>query len=108
MRVWEVDPLLLCRSHLLGEHREIHAIWTFLTTEKGRSYRRHPETLRWTGKLPALKSRHDAVAREIVRRGWRHQSPLDDLPGAFLQDQFLLTVEEQEALLKSKRCACLV
>ena len=24
MRIWDVDPALLCRSHLLGEHRELH------------------------------------------------------------------------------------
>ena len=31
MRVWDVSPKELCRAHLLGEHRELHAIWTILT-----------------------------------------------------------------------------
>lgn len=26
MRMWNVDPNLLCRKHLLGEHREMHML----------------------------------------------------------------------------------
>ena len=42
MRIWDVPPECLCRQHLLGEHRELHAIWTILTTGKT-GYTRHPE-----------------------------------------------------------------
>jgi len=28
MRIWDIPPKRLCRSHLLGEHRELHAIWS--------------------------------------------------------------------------------
>ncbi|HEX6642404.1 MAG TPA: pyrimidine dimer DNA glycosylase/endonuclease V, partial [Thermoanaerobaculia bacterium] len=38
MRIWDVDPAELCRAHLLGEHRELHAIWTILTQDR-RGYR---------------------------------------------------------------------
>jgi hypothetical protein len=31
-RIWDADPALLCDRHLLGEHRELHAIWSILTT----------------------------------------------------------------------------
>lgn len=27
MRIWDLSPKRLCRNHLLGEHRELHAIW---------------------------------------------------------------------------------
>jgi len=108
MRVWEIDPTLLCRSHLLGEHREIHAIWTFLTTDKGQSYRKHPETLRWIGKLPALKTRHDVVVNEMIRRGWNHKSKLENASGSDTQDEFLLTVAEQKQWLRTKACSCQV
>src|SRR6516225_12082778 len=60
MRIWDVDPALLCRQHLLGEHRELHAVWTILTTDSA-GYRRHPETLRWEGRLGALARRHDRL-----------------------------------------------
>lgn len=109
MRIWDLDPGLLCRKHLLGEHRELHAIWNILTQDK-RGYRNHPETRRWEGRLFALHQRHLALCEEMVRRGWCHRSPLvvpveladDGLP----QDRFVNTVEEQRALLRQKGCEC--
>jgi hypothetical protein len=34
VRIWDLDPASLCDRHLLGEHRELHAIWSILTTGK--------------------------------------------------------------------------
>ena len=34
MRIWDIAAHKLCRNHLLGEHRELHAIWSILTTGK--------------------------------------------------------------------------
>ena len=76
MRIWDLEPACLCRSHLLGEHRELHAVWAILTQDK-RGYRHHPETRRWEGKLAALYRRHEALVAEMTRRGYRHASPLD-------------------------------
>lgn len=47
MRIWDIPCSKLCDRHLLGEHRELHCIWTCLTTPKGSNYKKHPETLRW-------------------------------------------------------------
>jgi len=107
MRIWDVDPARLCRSHLLGEHREIHAVWTILT--EGRSgYARHPEVRRWDGKLAALHARHEAVVAEMARRGYGHRSPLDVAlaTGADRQDDQLVSTAEQLALLAAKGCGC--
>jgi Pyrimidine dimer DNA glycosylase len=76
MRIWDIALRRLCRAHLLGEHRELHAIWTVLTQGKT-GYSRHPETLRWKGKLRALFLRHEAQVLEMRRRGYQHHSPLD-------------------------------
>lgn len=76
MRIWDVEPGELCRRHLLGEHRELHGLWNILTRGL-RGYSFHPETRRWEGKLGALYWRHEALVREIKRRGYRHASPLD-------------------------------
>jgi Pyrimidine dimer DNA glycosylase len=70
MRIWDISPKRLCRNHLLGEHRELHAIWSVLVNGK-QGYARHSETIRWRGKLKALYSRHDALVREMVVRGYR-------------------------------------
>lgn len=100
---------ILCRKHLLGEHRELHGLWNILTLGKT-GYSRHPETRRWEGKLAALYKRHEALVAEMVRRNYAHHSPLDKLlaSGSSVQDTFLHTVDEQIALLKAKVCDCLV
>ena len=60
MRIWDVAPGVLCRRHLLGEHRELHGLWNILTQDK-RGYRRHPETVRREGELAALFGRHELL-----------------------------------------------
>lgn len=107
MRVWDVDPKKLCRKHLLGEHREIHALFTILHEDRT-GYRSHPETIRWEGKLPALAGRHDRVVEEMLRRGYNHHSPLPEVAGDAEQYDFLISVAEQEELLTSKDCECLL
>ena len=81
MRMWNVNPAMLCRQHLLGEHNEIH---------KALGNLRHSGS--WTRALTAkgflepqnFVKRHAQLVREMLRRGYRHASPLDvsgiDLP----------------------------
>jgi hypothetical protein len=107
MRVWDIPPPRLCRQHLLGEHRELHAVWTVLTRGK-RGYSRHPETLRWVGKLRALYLRHDRLVREMEGRGYTHRSPLDErfATGAAVQRVYVDSPARQRAILASKPCPC--
>jgi hypothetical protein len=107
MRIWDISPKRLCRNHLLGEHRELHAIWSVLTKGK-KGYARHPETLRWKGKLKALYGRHEALVSEMTARGFRHHSPLSktQAEGGARQEVFVDTPREQVRILRSKRCQC--
>lgn len=107
MRVWDIEPKFLCREHLLGEHREIHAVWNILTLNK-LGYSHHPETKRWEGKLKALYNRHEKVKHEILSRGYSHKSKLNKklAIGKFIQDEFVNTLEEQAQILKNKNCSC--
>lgn len=105
MRVWDVEPSRLCRSHLLGEHAEVHAVFAVISGDRA-GYRAHPEVRRWRGKLPALKKRHDALAAELERRSYRHASPMASARGRSEQDVLIATVAEQLALLAAKGCLC--
>lgn len=109
MRIWDVAPERLCRSHLLGEHRELHAVWSVLTGDKA-GYRRHPETLRWEGRLAALYARHAALVKEMRVRGYTHSSPLDArlATGGAVQDLYVDSPEAQVEILRSKGCSCQV
>lgn len=109
MRIWDVSPSVLCRQHLLGEHRELHAIWAVLTQGK-RGYSRHPETLRWAGRLRALHRRHERLVEEMRSRSYRHGSPLDErlATGIAVQRRFVDPPARQRQLLRQKGCACRV
>ena len=109
VRIWDLDAASLCDKHLLGEHRELHAIWSILTTGK-RGYAHHPETLRWRGRLAALYARHDEQVEEMLRRGFRHRSPLDAelASGSDRQTVCVTTPDEQREQLARRGCACRV
>ncbi|UCE42465.1 MAG: pyrimidine dimer DNA glycosylase [Candidatus Aminicenantes bacterium] len=109
MRIWDIPAKGLCRNHLLGEHRELHAIWSILTTGK-KGYAFHPETQRWKGRLRALYLRHQDLVQEMNQRGYKHQSPLDVrlATGEAGQTEFVDSPEIQRKILGKKKCGCRV
>lgn len=76
-RIWGIAPELMCREHLLGEHREMHFIVG--------SIRDHPhgeaiaEGHAEKGQLDTsrIQARHDALAEEMESRGFDHDSPME-------------------------------
>lgn len=69
MRMWMIPCRLLCRQHLLGEHGEIHK-------HKHNFIKMHSMAGRKGQILPErMQDRHDALADEMVRRGFNHNSP---------------------------------
>ena len=71
MRMWMIDPSVLCRKHLLGEHGEIHKFrHNFVKGHSIRGRRGQIEPL-------AMQARHDDLAAEMLRRGYKHQSPYE-------------------------------
>lgn len=109
MRIWDILPKKLCRNHLLGEHRELHAIWTILTNNK-KGYSRHPETLRWKGKLAALYLRHKMLIGEMKSRGYSHYSNLNHKLASGIKKQtvFIDSSKRQKEILRNKNCGCRV
>jgi len=109
MRIWDIHPKYLCRNHLLGEHRELHAIWQIITKDK-KGYANHPETNRWKGKLKALYNRHEGLVKEMKKRKYNHQSDLDKKMaiGKKIQDFYIEDLKKQKTILKNKNCKCLL
>lgn len=102
MRIWDVDPGYLNDRSLLGEHRELHGIYSILLNGK-KGYSRHPETLRWKSRLPALAARHDALIAEMQLRGFSHRSPLGARNGVVVwPGAFINPPGEQFAILRKK------
>ncbi|WP_316505752.1 pyrimidine dimer DNA glycosylase/endonuclease V [Nitrosopumilus sp.] len=109
MRIWDISPSKLCRNHLLGEHRELHAMWVVITENK-KGYSLHPETLRWKGKLKAMYLRHEELVAEMTKRGYNHRSPLDKRKaiGNAKQNDYVDSIKDQIFILKKKKCSCRV
>ena len=76
VRIWCVPVTELDRQHLLGEHKELHVIWSVIVNNK-KGYSRHPETLRFKNRLGELASRHTEQVLVMQDRGYRHNSPLN-------------------------------
>lgn len=76
-RLWNLPTKYLCKNHLLGEHSEIHQ-------EIG-TLRNHPHGTAIVGgharlgqfQLSKAQSRHNELVKEMVCRGFNHDSPLD-------------------------------
>ena len=107
MRIWDLPVEKLCKNHLLGEHRELHAIWNIISQDK-KGYSKHPETKRWKGKLKALYVRHEELVTEMKKRGYNHDSPLDArlAVGKETQDEYVDSIDMQIKILKNKMCKC--
>jgi ribosomal protein L44E len=74
MRMWLVEPRLMCSQHLLGEHVELHMLVGSLNRGK-----RIDGFLRdGLVELRSIRRRHAELVVEMQRRGFRHQSPLPE------------------------------
>ncbi|KKP77706.1 MAG: hypothetical protein UR73_C0013G0004 [candidate division WS6 bacterium GW2011_GWF1_35_23] len=75
MRMWGVNPELLCNKHLLGEHVEMHMFAG--TIAKNISIQGYLDN-----KLVnpiEINDRHDLLVIEMQKRGMNHQSPLQKI-----------------------------
>jgi len=73
MRQWMVDPKLLCQKHLSGCHVEQHMFIGCI--KKGTSLKGYIE--KGLVEVHNIQSRHDELAKEMLRRGYNHNSPLN-------------------------------
>lgn len=101
MRVWDINPGYLNNASLLGEHREVHAIFSIVLNGK-KGYSSHPETLRWGSCLGALLIHHELLVSEMLLRGFSHRSPAPVLPVSPWPDRFIDPPARQYAILDGK------
>lgn len=73
MRMWMVEPKLLCRKHLLGEHSEIHKHRHVF--EKGWSIAKRIVLPNPQIEPISMQKRHNELVKEMKARGYNHQSP---------------------------------
>ena len=76
MRMWMVDPRMMCRKHLLGEHVELH----MLVASMRNGIRLHGFLDNKLIETHNVERRHEQLVREMKRRGFNHASPLVKVP----------------------------
>jgi hypothetical protein len=74
MRMWMVNPRLMCRKHLLGEHVELHMFVAAI--RRGLSLQGYLDKKLF--EPHNVVRRHDDLVGELERRGYRHRSPLPE------------------------------
>ena len=88
MKLRNVDPKILCRNHLLGEHYECHLFIGHL-----RKKRRIDGYIKNNlVEIKKIVQRHGELANEMIRRGMNHKSPLSlcDVPDlSYLCEEYL-------------------
>lgn len=82
MRMWMIDPKMLCNQHLLGEHSEIHKFKHTFVKQHKISGRLNPTV---QIEPMSMKLRHDVLAAEMARRGMNHQSPYEQPDLSYLE-----------------------
>ncbi len=83
MRMWMIDPKLLCQKHLFGEHYEIHLHKHNFVKHHSISGRISPIVLI---EPQNMKIRHDELVEEMLRRGYNHNSPYELPDLSYLPD----------------------
>jgi hypothetical protein len=72
--MWGINPKLLCRQHLLGEHNEIH--------KHRHNFVKHHSIAKRIAPVVQIEpenmmARHDALVEEMLARGYNHNSPYE-------------------------------
>jgi hypothetical protein len=106
MRMWMINPTIMCNQHLLGEHAELHMLVGNI--ERGKSI---------DGFLSGLVSpslvvqRHEDVAKEMARREMNHKSPID-YPGKITSSRVAQPISGisnlKELASRCNRCSLLM
>lgn len=67
-----VDPTKMCRKHLLGEHVELHMLVGSLNGNRSVTGFLNDGLVA----IHLIQDRHEELAIEMQRRGWKHRSDL--------------------------------
>jgi hypothetical protein len=97
-----VEPFILCRQHLLGEHSEIHK-------HKHNFQKGHSIAGRIAGNAVeplAMQDRHDELVREMLRRNYNHKSPYEqpDLSAYSDKERNFRVDRDASLLMLVERC----
>lgn len=90
-----VDPAILCRKHLLGEHGELHKH----RHNFEKKYSMQKRIALGQIEPSSMQDRHDLLANEMLRRNYNHHSPYSQPDISYLPEAHqAFRVDVQSAL----------
>lgn len=108
MRMWMTDPKYMCRQHLIAEHNECFHMGIGILKRKNKidGFIAHNCL-----EISSMKSRHDELVEEMIKRGYKHNTPSFDIPEDILDfyKDYLdikVNVEQSERLLRVRCPNC--
>ncbi len=104
MRMWMVDPKIMCREHLLGEHRELHMLAGTIRKKKQLLGYLKRNILEPSG----IERRHSELIEEMKRRGYKHKTPISVGDITYLNKgmtKVIIDESYRELYKRCKRCA---
>jgi Pyrimidine dimer DNA glycosylase len=94
-RQWNIDPKILCRKHLLGEHVEHHMLLGAFRKKKSVTGFIDKNQL----EPKSLFKRHEDLAKEMINRNYSHNSALD----FSIKDIEYLPISQQNKIIDTKQ-----
>jgi len=76
MRQWFTRTQIMCKAHLLGEHVEHHMFCGQMKRKRAISGYVNSNCVQ----PKHIKTRHDELVKEMIRRGYNHNSPVNKNP----------------------------
>lgn len=73
MRMWCVNPIWMCRKHLLGEHLELHIIVDCVKANQ----KIDGFLVNGLIEINSIVKRHSEIVNEMLSRGYQHKTPLE-------------------------------
>jgi hypothetical protein len=101
--MWCINPELLCKNHLLGEHGEIHK-------HRHNFVKKHKITNRITPVVQiepeSMEKRHDELVAEMIKRGYNHASPYEQPDISYLKKEERYAKVDLSISLSDLICRC--
>jgi ribosomal protein L44E len=100
MRMWNIDPRLLCVKHLCGEHLEMHMFLGAIRKKKSIKGFINNGLV----EVHNIKKRHDELSNEMLKRSYSHKS--DSLESDSLWEAGRVNIEQnkRELQIRCKEC----
>jgi len=82
MRMWNVDPRVMCNQHILGEHLEVHMfVNAIIAGKKLDGFIRNGKV-----EVRNLRTRHYQLVKQMEHLGMNHLSPLPVFTNPYVED----------------------